>query len=251
MNEHIIKASCAFLLVALATSSVAFAATPNNTTRRIDASNYDVVEAGRAHAVRPAFILDVNLVYATDEVAEGKGTIGVGTGVGAVAGAAAGSTASDKNKAATTVGGAVIGGMIGNIFDLKKKAAATKPATAQNLVVQFADDGAVMTVVQGVEPTLMKGTPVWVEMGSKLRVFPRDVSVLVDGAATVRRATPGAADDPEVAAARERVATLRAQAEEARAAAAAKEAKEKALAALAAQEEAARAELAAVRSATP
>lgn len=99
-----------------------------------------------------------------------EGTTGIGTTAGAGAGAVAGSTIGNSVEASIVgaIGGAVIGGLAGAMVE--------ESATAQTGMEYIVEtsNGALLTVVQGVEPILAVGQPVMVIYGQRSRVIADD-----------------------------------------------------------------------------
>lgn len=96
-----------------------------------------------------------------------SGTQGVGAGAGVLAGAAGGSAigSGERSNIVGAVGGAVVGGVIG--------AAAEEGATRQKGMeyIVETENGALLTVVQGVDEPLSVGEKVIVLYGTKSRVI--------------------------------------------------------------------------------
>jgi outer membrane lipoprotein SlyB len=92
---------------------------------------------------------------------------GIGAGAGAAGGAVGGSAIGGDRRSNIlgAIGGAVVGGIVG--------AAVEEGSTAQNgmeYVIQ-AENGALLTVVQGTEPVIKDGERVLVLYGSQSRVI--------------------------------------------------------------------------------
>ena len=92
---------------------------------------------------------------------------GIGAGAGAIAGGVGGSAIGGGTRAniAGAVGGAVVGGIIGALAE----EAVTKQGGVEYIIET--ETGALVTIVQGPEPTLAAGQKVLVIYGARARVI--------------------------------------------------------------------------------
>lgn len=132
-------------------------------TRDISPDSYSVGAVGQVNRAVGGVIVSARPVSV-----EGTRS-GLGAGAGAVAGGVAGSTIGGSTEAniIAAVGGAVAGGLAGAAIE----ESATRQ-TAMEYVVE-ADNGALLTVVQGGDVPLPVGLQVLVIYGSRARIIPK------------------------------------------------------------------------------
>lgn len=123
--------------------------------------SYSVGSVGQVNRTVPGSVISARQV----DVA---GNTGVGGGAGATAGAVVGSGAGGSNSRGNIVGaigGAIIGGLAGSAIE----ANATKQRGMEYVVET--DNGNLMTIVQGIEPTFAVGQKVLILYGSPSRLI--------------------------------------------------------------------------------
>lgn len=127
----------------------------------ISPATYSVGSVGQVNRTISATIISVREV----DVA---GTTGVGGSAGAATGAVVGSGAGGSNSRGNIVGaigGAIVGGMVGSAIESN----ATKQKGME--YVLETENGNLMTLVQGIEPTFRQGQKVLILYGSPSRVI--------------------------------------------------------------------------------
>jgi outer membrane lipoprotein SlyB len=127
----------------------------------ISSDTYSVGSVGQVNRVIRAKVLSARTVNISGTQS------GVGAGAGAVAGGVGGSAMGNNARSGIVgaVGGAVVGGIIG---------AVAEEAASQQKGIEYVvetENGALMTIVQGVDPVLSEGQRVLVVYGQKSRII--------------------------------------------------------------------------------
>ncbi len=130
-------------------------------TPKISPDSYSVGAVGQVNRVVRGVIVSARPVNIA-----GTGT-GIGAGAGAIAGGAGGSTIGGSTEAniVGAVAGAVIGGVAGAVIE-----EGLTQQTGMEYVIE-AENGALITLVQGDEVPLSVGTKVMVIYGTRSRVI--------------------------------------------------------------------------------
>lgn len=128
--------------------------------QNISPTSYSVGSVGQVNRVVRAVVRSARVVQVDGTTAVGAAT---GIGAGAVAGSSLGGGA--RGNALGAIGGAVVGGIVG--------AAIERNATKQTGIeyVVETDNGALLTLVQGPEPTFAVNDNVMVIYGSPSRII--------------------------------------------------------------------------------